>query len=219
MGKFVILGYLSRQKVRLRVFLNRWPEWTPERAALFKQETYRHPATFQSLLLVTHTPQITHHTLGNMGKCKEQRKPQRLTAFFSLEKREGKQYGTGSPSTLAHRVPPRTLQQDSKASASKSPRSSNSYSSTPLSGSPEKSRFKMDTQNRQQEASYNSIEEFQTTNQPVLDTVMNDMLMSLRSLLQADMASCMHKFHKELGEMEARVDHVKHKMGGIRIHH
>lgn len=33
------------------------------------------------------------------------------------------------------------------------------------------------------------IEKFPTTNQPVIDTVLKDMLLSLRSTLQADMMS------------------------------
>lgn len=54
-----------------------------------------------------------------------------------------------------------------------------------------------------------SIEEFPTANQTVLDTVMKDMLISLRSSLQADMVCCMHKLNKELGEVEARVEQVE----------
>lgn len=45
------------------------------------------------------------------------------------------------------------------------------------------------------------------TREPVLDTGMKDMLMSLRSSLQADLMSCMHKFNKELKNVEARVEH------------
>lgn len=62
-----------------------------------------------------------------------------------------------------------------------------------------------------------SIEEFPTINQPILDTVMKDMLMSLRSSLQADMMSCMHKFNKVLKEVETRVAHIENKMGEFAI--
>lgn len=40
------------------------------------------------------------------------------------------------------------------------------------------------------------IEEFPTNNQPVIDTVLKDMLMSLRSSLHADMMSCMHNYNR-----------------------
>lgn len=102
------------------------------------------------------------------------------------------------------------------------PHSSNAAPSTPLSGSLEKSRFKLDKQGGNHEVGYNadsgeytrelpdSIEEFPTTNQPVLDTVMKGMLMSLRSSLQADMMSCINK---ELKKDETRVNHIENKMG------
>lgn len=37
--------------------------------------------------------------------------------------------------------------------------------------------------------------------------------MSLRSSLQADLVSCMHRFNRELRQVEDRVDHIEHKMG------
>lgn len=59
----------------------------------------------------------------------------------------------------------------------------------------------------------NSIEEFPTTNQPVMDTVLKDMFMSLGSSLQTDLASYMHRFSTELQAVENRVEHIESKMG------
>ena len=57
------------------------------------------------------------------------------------------------------------------------------------------------------------IEKFSTTNQAVMDTVLKDMLLSLRSTIHADMMSCMQKFHTDIQEVESRVDHIECKMG------
>lgn len=58
-----------------------------------------------------------------------------------------------------------------------------------------------------------SIASFPTSNQPLLDTVLKDMLVSLRSSLQADMMNCMHRLSGELREVESRVDRIENKMG------
>lgn len=57
-----------------------------------------------------------------------------------------------------------------------------------------------------------SIESFPTSHQPVMDTVLKDMLLSLRILLQADMMKCMHKFNSDIQAVESRVNHIEHKM-------
>lgn len=46
----------------------------------------------------------------------------------------------------------------------------------------------------------------------MLDATLKDMLVSLRSSLQADMLSCVHKFGVELQATTSRVDHIKTKM-------
>lgn len=43
-----------------------------------------------------------------------------------------------------------------------------------------------------------SIDLFPTNNQPVLDTVLKEMLVSLRSSLHSDIISCVHKFSMDL---------------------
>lgn len=62
-----------------------------------------------------------------------------------------------------------------------------------------------------------SIEVFPTSNQPVLDTVLKEMVVSLRSSLHSDMVSCMHKFSKDLISVSERVSHVENKMGEYAV--
>ena len=97
---------------------------------------------------------------------------------------------------------------------------------SPLSRSPAKSRFRADDSDNQQcEVRSNadsqedtrelpdSIISFPTQNQPVLDTTLKDMLISLRSTIHGDMMSCMGKFSTELSEVGDRVNHIETKMG------
>lgn len=51
------------------------------------------------------------------------------------------------------------------------------------------------------------------TNQPVSDSTLKDMLVSLRSSLHADRIECMRGFKTDINELGERVDHVEHKMG------
>lgn len=97
-----------------------------------------------------------------------------------------------------------------------------SYASTPVSGSPEKARFRLDGGHRIQDVSpagdteedtkdlSDTIDEFPTANQPVMDTVLKDMFMSLRSSLQSDQASYMNKFNNDLQAVKNRVENVCH---------
>lgn len=50
-------------------------------------------------------------------------------------------------------------------------------------------------------------------NQPLMDTVLKEMLVSLRSSLQFNMISCVHKFSTELQSVSTRVIHIETKMG------
>lgn len=50
-------------------------------------------------------------------------------------------------------------------------------------------------------------------NQPVLDTTLKDMLISLRSTIHTDMMACIRQFSPDLTAVEDRVDHVETKMG------
>lgn len=58
-----------------------------------------------------------------------------------------------------------------------------------------------------------SIDLFPTNNQPVIDTVRKEMLVSLRSSLHSDMITCVHKFSSELQSISDRVSHIENKMG------
>lgn len=58
-----------------------------------------------------------------------------------------------------------------------------------------------------------SIKSFPTKHQPVMDTVLKDILLSLRRSLQADMMNCMHRFNNEIQAVEPRAEHIEHKMG------
>lgn len=75
-----------------------------------------------------------------------------------------------------------------------------SYPTIPHSASPAKAKFRMDGSGCSPVAGpddsgedtrelLDRIEQFPTANQPVIDTVLKDMLLSLRSTLQADMVS------------------------------
>lgn len=63
------------------------------------------------------------------------------------------------------------------------------------------------------------ISSFSTTNQPILDTTMKNMLISVRSSLHTDMMTCMQKFKTELGAMGERMVHVEQKMGEFASSH
>lgn len=56
------------------------------------------------------------------------------------------------------------------------------------------------------------IAAFPTSDQPVSDTVLKDMLLSLRAPLQADMVSCMAQHKVEIQELGERVDHVENTL-------
>lgn len=114
--------------------------------------------------------------------------------------------------------PPAAARSPLQSSYTGSPGSSNptkarlkqSYNSTPASDSPEKARFRLDGEHRKQEVSPNgdtgedtrdvpnTIEEFPTNDQPVMDTALKDIFVYLRSSLKSDLASYMHRFNNEL---------------------
>lgn len=57
-----------------------------------------------------------------------------------------------------------------------------------------------------------SILEFPTKNQPVMNTVLKDMLASLRSTIHADIISLAHQFKSEVAEVSQSVTHIENKM-------
>lgn len=54
---------------------------------------------------------------------------------------------------------------------------------------------------------------FPTANQPISESTLKDMLVSLCNSLHADMMKCMRSFKTKVNELGERVDHVEQKMG------
>lgn len=160
---------------------------------------------------------MTHKRIGTS-------KPQRLTDFFTHPQHGGRQNGAGSSSTPATKHEDKTHKKDTSPQHSDSPDSLQSYPSSPPSGSLAKAKFRLDgagcsptmspitdTGDDTRELP-ESITSFRTMNQPVMDTVLKDMLVSLRSTLQADMINCMHRFSGEIKAVESKVEHIEGKM-------
>lgn len=160
-------------------------------------------------------------------KRKDNRKPQKMTKFYPYQQGGGKQDGAGTSSTPAHdaRSPPSSA--TSRSTTKSSARSPQSCPNTPQSARPAKARFRLDDpgcspvtgpEGESEEEDTRElparIEKFPTTNQPVLDTVLKDMLLSLCSTIQTDMVKCMQKFHTDIQEVKARVDHIECKKWG-----
>ena len=156
---------------------------------------------------------------------KEDRKPHKLTEFFPFSHQGGRQDGARMASTPAcsFRSVPHPSNTQSRPSGS--PESTHSCPDTPQSASPAKSRFRLEEphQGLDLETGADSgddtrelpdrIETFPTSNQPIMDTVLKDMLLSLRSTIQADMMSCMKNVRADIQEVETRVEHIETKMG------
>lgn len=99
-----------------------------------------------------------------------------------------RQNGAGATSTPVSRSTPSLTQKGKSQKRNSPPKGSQSSSATPDSGSPEKSRVRMDAADEKHEVSSahdsgddtrelpNSINYFPTTNQPVIDTVLKEML-------------------------------------------
>ena len=159
------------------------------------------------------------------NKRKGSAKPQRLMDMFTVPREGGRQDGADAAST------PRPPHQTKSLGGERSPRTAqtsppNTHLSTPSpSDSPVKTRMRLDGAGCGPAVSPvtdsgddtrelpDSIATFPTSNQPVMDTVLRDMLVTLRSSLQADMMNCMHRVSGELREVEGRVEHIESKMG------
>lgn len=98
--------------------------------------------------------------------------------------------------------------------------------SSPLSASPAKAKMRLHPQAANTEVNKltllscqapqaDSIASFPTAGQPVLDSTLKDMLMSLRSSLQADMFSFMHNFGNKMSVVEERMSCKKSNLGDI----
>lgn len=63
------------------------------------------------------------------------------------------------------------------------------------------------------------INAFPTTNKPVSDTTLKNMLVSLCSSMHADMMQCINNFKAEVGELGGWVDNIEKKMGDFASSH
>lgn len=96
---------------------------------------------------------------------------------------------------------------------------------SPSSDSPAKSRMRMDPETqasssgnatpRQDQVGLNlpsTIANYPTSGQPVLDTTMKDMLLSLQASLMLNISAMINNFASEMQGMGERVQHIEHKM-------
>lgn len=155
------------------------------------------------------------------NKWKDERKPQCLTDFFITTANGGRQNGTEACSPPAASLLTNASKKGNHPPKSYSSAIQNSYPPSPSNNSPAKSKPRLygnglgpagspasdlgeDTREMPE-----SIESFPTQNQPVLDTVLKDMLLSLRSTIQTDMATYMHRFNRDIQAVGNRVDHIE----------
>ena len=152
-------------------------------------------------------------------------KPQRLMDMFTVPRDGGRQDGADAASTpRPHNQAKNTGGTRSQHGKQMSPTRNRLFTPSP-SDSPAKVRMKLDgdgcspaerpvpDSGDDTRELPDSIATFPTSNQPVMDTVLRDMLVTLRSSIQADMINCMHKVSGELREVEGRVEHIETKMG------
>lgn len=62
-----------------------------------------------------------------------------------------------------------------------------------------------------------SIASYPVSNQPVMDTLLKDMLLSLQSSLHADLAALTHKFSSEIHRLGEKVNHIENSLGKINV--
>lgn len=172
-------------------------------------------------------------------KRKESRLLRKLTEFsYQPAVRSGQNGAAGGTSTAALTVStsspqpgqsehspynPEALPHSRKAPQLSPPRS-------PASSSPAKARMRLDPSAEHSEVSHtphmpvtllkqnlpnDSITAFPTMGQPVIDTTLKDMLVSLRSSLQTDMLSIMQNIGHSLTLNEDRIIHIETNVSGI----
>lgn len=99
---------------------------------------------------------------------------------------------------------------------------------TPISGIPAKARMRLNSPASDiNEVSHpslsqgphgaqpDSITTYPIVGQPVMDTTLKEMLMLLRSSLQVDMLSLLHKFVNNISFLEDRVSNVETHLGDV----
>lgn len=154
-------------------------------------------------------------------KRKEFRQPKKLTDFFIMLKiQDGGSGSPHKPATAYTGLPDAdgleiSAQNDSLGASPSSLPSS-------ASNSPAESRMRLDSASTSPEVSpasdHNSIHPspiavFPTSNQPVLDTTMKDMLISLQSSLRNDISTMFNKFSSQMHYMGQRVCNIETQVG------
>ena len=169
-----------------------------------------------------------------MGKRKQDRKPKKLTDFYPAASTPRPQDGAeasdlrrGSPHNGEHCGPVPTR----GATISQASNGGSTPGSSPVS-SPQKSVQKRSTNHtyagEQDDGcdSQNStrvfveqINEFPTSGMPLSDTVMKDMLVTLRGSLHRDMMLCISQIKSDVTSIGERVSHIEDKMGDFAVAH
>lgn len=169
-----------------------------------------------------------------MGKRKKEKGPRKLTDFYPPTSTPMSQ--DGAEASESRRSPHCGSDRSYPASYHRgSPSHSSSGGSSPGTSpinSPQKSAQKRSSDHRyagEPEDNCNSqnstkdlieqINEFPTIGQPLSDTVMRDMLVTLRGSLHKDMMLCISQVKSDVSAMGDRVRHIEDKMGEFAVAH
>lgn len=169
-----------------------------------------------------------------MGKRKPEHKPRKLTDFYPSTSTPRPQDGAeasdlrrGSPNNGNRRDPAPTR----GASASLASNGGSSPGPSPVS-SPQKSVQKRSTSHTyageqgdecdsrdSTRVFIEQINEFPTSGMPLSDTIMKEMLVTLRGSLHRDMMQCISQIKSDVTSIGDRVSHVEDKMGDYAVAH
>lgn len=163
-------------------------------------------------------------------KRKEDRCPKKLTDFFTMPTTDRKKGRDGTSGANRQDQPssytdlPDNHPEDWEADLP-TPFTQGSSPHSPTPNSPAKVRMRMDpsvqasgtvsTYERSDHIGLNlqsSIAALPTSGQPVLDTTMKDMLLSLQSSLMVNFSTLIHKFTSEIQGMGERVQYIEHNI-------
>lgn len=153
----------------------------------------------------------------------------KMTNFFTYTSRSHSQDGAGGrrEDTCSRNMQHRTDSGNIRGRNNNTSQAYKIYSPPPsASSSPAKSRQRMSVEHADTEEVsglnsslddtrelQDSITDFPTSNQPVMDTTLKDMLVSLRSTLHSDILAITHQFKSEVKAVSNRVTHIESKMG------
>lgn len=172
-------------------------------------------------LLIPFTKELVLSQPESMEKRKDRDGPSKLMYFFSPAAGRRIKDGAGSLSSALDAAEDEAWRQSNRSQVDLTGSGNLSTSNSPV-----KQRRKLtgdegaELGQRQMAAelpgpvSYEDpLNSFPTSGQPILDTAVKEMLLSLRGSLQHDMAVFMKQTQRELDYVGERVDHVENKMG------